>query len=90
MDVLTDIIVKCLPVIVASVGPALTAVVKSAVADIPKVLLPLLSAAIGTAAAVLVGFDYGDSVALGAAGSAIRELLDQTKKAVDSSGVPSA
>lgn len=85
MDVLTDILVKCLPIVVASVGPVLTAAVKAIVADVPKVLLPLLSTAIGTTVAVLAGFDYGDSVALGAAGSAIRELLDQAKKAVDTS-----
>lgn len=83
MDAINAIIVQCLPIIVATVGPILTAAAKKLVPDIPKVLIPLTSAALGTIVAILAGFDYGDSVALGAAGSAIREIVDQIKKSID-------
>ena len=87
MDAIEKIIVDCLPVITAIVSPILTGVFKTYVPEIPKPLIPLTSVAIGTVIGYIAGLDAYGAV-YGAVGVAIREVLDQLKKAVGDSADP--
>jgi hypothetical protein len=83
MDVATQLIVQVLPVLVTVLAPIITSAVKAKVPSIPRPLIPLTSVAVGTAAGYAAGLGAADGAILGAVGVAVREVLDQVKKAVD-------
>lgn len=88
MSVFLSLLPGLLPTVLAFLSPLLTAGVKKVVPKIPKVLVPLTSAAVGTVGAVAA--DYLTGSHLGAVGGAVagavgvfvREVVDQVQKSL--------
>jgi hypothetical protein len=83
MDPITQIVTQSLPIIVAAVAPILTAYAKQIVPEIPKVFIPLTSVAVGTIAGLVTDLGAQNGAIAGAVGVAVREILDQLKKTID-------
>jgi len=64
------------------IAPATVWLVKKGLPRVPKVVWPVLTTVFGAVAATIGGADPGLAVALGGSGVAVREVTDQTKKAV--------
>lgn len=85
-----SILLQFLPALLAVLSPIVTAQVKRVAPKVPKVLVPLTSVAVGTAAAVgldaLAGTNLGPQTGAiaGAVGVAVREVVDQFQKALPS------
>lgn len=83
-----SLFLSLLPTLIAAVSPVITAQVKRIVPRIPKVLVPLTSVAAGTAVAVATDYLAGSNIGgaqgavLGAVGVAVREVVDQFRKAL--------
>lgn len=82
------IFIQLLPSLLAVFSPIVTGQIKKLAPKVPKVLIPLTSVAVGTAGAValdaLAGTNLGPlgGAAAGAAGVAVREVVDQAQKAL--------
>lgn len=77
-----------LPTLLTILAPLVTAGVKKLAPSVPKVLVPLTSVAVGTAGAVVADYLTGANLGpltgavAGAVGVAVREVVDQVKKAL--------
>lgn len=87
---MSALLFSLLPVLIASLSPVVTAQVKKIVPRIPKLLVPLTSVAVGTVGAFAADYFAGANIGgangavLGAVGVAVREVVDQFRKALPS------
>jgi hypothetical protein len=72
-----------LPQLIMAMSPLVVAGVKKVVPKVPKVVLPLLSVAVGTVAGYVTSVGPLAGATYGAVGVALREVVDQVKKALD-------
>jgi SNF family Na+-dependent transporter len=72
-----------LPQLIAAVAPIVVAGVKKVVPKVPKVVLPVLSVVVGTVAGYVTSVGPLAGATYGAVGVALREVVDQVKKALD-------
>ncbi len=71
-------------------APAITALLKYLIASLPKPAVPVIATAIGATIATLGGANHETALALGASGVAVREFIDQVRKARKAAGTPIA
>ena len=64
------------------IGMLITALIKRYLPQVPKPLLPVIATTAGAIAAAVGGADATHAVALGGSSVGLREIVDQTKKAL--------
>lgn len=69
------------PKLLALLSPMLVSLIKKATDALPKWSLPLLSVVIGAVASAVGGGTVASGAMAGAMGVAVREIVDQAKKA---------
>jgi len=75
-----SLLAQLIPALVMVVAPSVVEGVKKIAPNIPKVLLPVLSVALGAVSSVVGDYSVAVGGALGAAGIGVREIVDQVGK----------
>ncbi len=81
---------KLMQILAPILAPVLVAVLKQFVDAIPKPAIPVIATAVGAGIATLGGANHETALALGASGVAVREFVDQVRKARAAAGAPAA